>query len=219
MFAFLATGDWRELVDETGISLADRIAVALRYVPFASLRSRRLSELAFFRVLPDSALLPFLQELGSELLASGDLEAVVLFGLREPTSLQLLSFYLDRTADIQTVALATSFVYPHILSSNPTLARWIETYRQSLDRLQLFFPRALFDHAMGQRSRDAVELASRMGRETERKRVGREGQRRTEGQFFIRCHFCSTVVSRQSLPSDRINNKVCPRFLLFDAVD
>lgn len=32
MFAFLASGDWRELVDETGLPLKDRVAVALRCV-------------------------------------------------------------------------------------------------------------------------------------------------------------------------------------------
>lgn len=32
MFAFLASGDWRELVDEVGLPLRDRVAVALRYV-------------------------------------------------------------------------------------------------------------------------------------------------------------------------------------------
>jgi len=32
MFAFLATSDWRELVDEMGLPLKDRVAVALRCV-------------------------------------------------------------------------------------------------------------------------------------------------------------------------------------------
>jgi WD repeat-containing protein mio len=35
MFAFLASGDWRELVDETGLPLKDRVAVALRCVKIA----------------------------------------------------------------------------------------------------------------------------------------------------------------------------------------
>lgn len=30
MFAYLATSDWRELVDEMGLPLRDRVAVALR---------------------------------------------------------------------------------------------------------------------------------------------------------------------------------------------
>lgn len=32
MFAYLASGDWRELVDETGLPLRDRVAVALRFL-------------------------------------------------------------------------------------------------------------------------------------------------------------------------------------------
>lgn len=32
MFAFLASGDWRELLDEAGLPLSDRIAVALRFL-------------------------------------------------------------------------------------------------------------------------------------------------------------------------------------------
>jgi hypothetical protein len=32
MFAFFATSDWRELVDETGLPLKDRVAVSLRFL-------------------------------------------------------------------------------------------------------------------------------------------------------------------------------------------
>lgn len=45
MFAFLATSDWRELVDEMGLPLKDRVAVALRCVLVACPPSRELGEL------------------------------------------------------------------------------------------------------------------------------------------------------------------------------
>lgn len=32
MFAFLASGDWRDVVDESGLPLKDRVAVALRFL-------------------------------------------------------------------------------------------------------------------------------------------------------------------------------------------
>lgn len=38
MFAFFATSDWRELVDETGLPLKDRVAVSLRFLSDSEVR-------------------------------------------------------------------------------------------------------------------------------------------------------------------------------------
>ncbi|GAA6009198.1 hypothetical protein JCM10207_004304 [Rhodosporidiobolus poonsookiae] len=175
MFAFCATSDWRELVDETGLPLKDRVAVALRF-------------------LSDSELIPFLTDLCEEALASCDLEAVVLFGLRND-GLKLLSSYVDRTSDVQTVALACSFTSPGLIRADLRVSRWVETYRAQLDQLQLYAARALFDAARGRRARAALEQAKIAGRNGEAKEVAEALRRAAPPQILVRCQFCSATIS------------------------
>ncbi|GAA5891466.1 hypothetical protein JCM8208_007290 [Rhodotorula glutinis] len=175
MFAFLATSDWRELVDEMGLPLKDRVAVALRF-------------------LSDSELIPFLQELGDEALSSSDLEAVVLFGLRND-GLKLLSAYVDRSGDVQTVALACSFTSPGLIRADMRVQRWVETYRAQLDRLQLYAARAMFDAARGRRARAAFEQARLAGRNAEAKEVAGAMRRTAPPQIVVRCQFCATNIA------------------------
>ncbi|BGP43197.1 hypothetical protein JCM10449v2_007225 [Rhodotorula kratochvilovae] len=175
MFAFLATSDWRELVDEMGLPLKDRVAVALRF-------------------LSDSELIPFLQELGDEALSSSDLEAVVLFGLRND-GLKLLSAYVDRSGDVQTVALACSFTSPGLIRADLRVQRWVETYRAQLDRLQLYAARAMFDAARGRRARAAFEQARMAGRTAEAKEVAGAMRRTAPPQIVVRCQFCATNIA------------------------
>ncbi|GAA5824598.1 hypothetical protein JCM11251_000490 [Rhodosporidiobolus azoricus] len=175
MFAFLATSDWRELVDETGLPLKDRVAVALRF-------------------LSDSELLPFLKGLGAEALASSDLEAVVIFGLRND-GLKLLGSYIDRTSDVQTVALACSFTSPGMVRADLRVQRWIETYRSQLDHSRLYAARAMFDAARGRRARAALEQAKIAGRNGEAKEVAEALRRAAPPQIMVRCQFCGTSIS------------------------
>ncbi|TKA54810.1 hypothetical protein B0A53_02619 [Rhodotorula sp. CCFEE 5036] len=184
MFAYLATSDWRELVDEMGLPLRDRVGVALRF-------------------LSDSELIPFLQELGDEALSSSDLEAVVLFGLRND-GLNLLSSYVDRTADVQTVALACSFTSPGMIRADMRVTRWVETYRAQLDRLQLYSARAIFDSARGRRARATLQQARAAGRTAEANEVAQAIRKTAPPQIMLRCQFCSTVIA----PSKGINSEI-----------
>ncbi|KAL8279216.1 hypothetical protein RQP46_008472 [Phenoliferia psychrophenolica] len=165
MFAYLASGDWRELVDETGLPLRDRVAVALRF-------------------LSDS----------EEALASGDLDAVVLFGLRGD-GLDLISNFVDRTADVQTAAIACSFVYPGLFRDNLRVLRWIDSYRSMLDSMELYPARAIFDAAQGRRARAAMEQARASGRNTDANAVAQALKRAAPPQLLIRCQFCSVNIS------------------------
>lgn len=38
MFAFLATGDWREVLDESGLPVSDRVAIAIRFLSDSEVR-------------------------------------------------------------------------------------------------------------------------------------------------------------------------------------
>lgn len=139
-------------------------------------------------------LIPFLQELGDEALSSSDLEAVVLFGLRND-GLKLLGSYVDRTADVQTVALACSFTSPGLIRADMRVQRWVDVYRKQLDRMQLYAARAMFDAARGRRARAAFEQAKLAGRNAEAKEVAAAMRRTAPPQIVVRCQFCSTNIS------------------------
>ncbi|GAA5903242.1 Sea4p [Sporobolomyces salmoneus] len=178
LFAFLASGEWREVGNEMGLPLRDRVAVALRF-------------------LSDSELVSFLKELENESLSFGDLEAVLLFGLRND-GLTLLSNYVDRTSDVQTAALAYSFVSPGLIRNDLRVIRWIETYRSQLDQLRLWTDRAKFDSARGVRARAAMEQSRLAGKPAEANEVANMLRRIAPAQVVVRCHFCSTNVGPQS---------------------
>lgn len=127
-------------------------------------------------------------------MASGDLEGVLLLGLRS-TGLDLLQSYLNRTADVQTVALASSFVSPGLFCLDKRLERWIETYRRLLDRLQLYTTRAMFDGARGRRARLVIEQAKGAGRTVEAQEVNKALRKLAPPQILLRCQFCSVNVS------------------------
>lgn len=139
-------------------------------------------------------LIPFLTELGDEALSSSDLEAVVLFGLRND-GLKLLSAYVDRSGDVQTVALACSFTSPGLIRADMRVQRWVETYRAQLDRLQLYAARAMFDAARGRRARAAFEQAKLAGRNAEAREVAGAMRRTAPPQIVVRCQFCATSIA------------------------
>ncbi|GAA5878092.1 hypothetical protein JCM16303_002844 [Sporobolomyces ruberrimus] len=178
LFAFLASGEWREVGNEMGLPLRDRVAVALRF-------------------LSDSELVSFLKELENESLSFGDLEAVLLFGLRND-GLTLLSNYVDRTSDVQTAALAYSFVSPGLIRNDLRVIRWIETYRLQLDQLKLWTDRARFDSARGVRARAAMEQSRLAGKPSEANEVANMLRRIAPAQVVVRCGFCATTIGPQS---------------------
>ncbi|GAA6007441.1 hypothetical protein JCM11491_004164 [Sporobolomyces phaffii] len=178
LFAFLASGEWREVGNEMGLPLRDRVAVALRF-------------------LSDSELVSFLKELENESLSFGDLEAVLLFGLRND-GLTLLSNYVDRTSDVQTAALAYSFVSPGLIRNDLRVTRWIETYRSQLDQLRLWTDRAKFDTARGVRARAAMEQSRLAGKPSEAVEVATMLKRIAPAQIVVRCGYCATNIGPQS---------------------
>ncbi|GAA94126.1 uncharacterized protein L969DRAFT_93509 [Mixia osmundae IAM 14324] len=131
MMAYIANGDWSDILDEQGLPLRDRIAVALRF-------------------LSDDELVKMLQHLAKSAVQSGDLEGLVLLGLT-PSGFDLLQAYIDRTGDVQTAAIVASYA-PHRWQSTRA-ERWIGAYRRLLNKWKLYAQRAHFDIARGARSR------------------------------------------------------------------
>lgn len=178
-------------MDEAGLPLRDRLSVALRFLPDAEVREQ-LKNGERLLITPAPQLVSFLQTCAQEALSSADLEGVILLGLRGD-GIMLLAKHVNRWSDVQTAALAASFVYPCAIPDDWRLERWVSTYRSLLDQLRLYSARALLDHAIGQRSRKALannRMPNKVSTVVEDKL-----RKAAPAQLFLRCNFCSTTLS------------------------
>ncbi|KAI7114576.1 hypothetical protein KC324_g19268, partial [Hortaea werneckii] len=100
LLTFLITGDWRDVMKTHYLHLGYRVALGLKY-------------------LNDTELSGFMQTETARAIRNGDLEGILLTGLGE-RSLELFQTYLTRSADLQTVVLATAFTNPRYVDDSPT---------------------------------------------------------------------------------------------------
>ncbi|KAJ3036161.1 hypothetical protein HDV00_003017 [Rhizophlyctis rosea] len=127
MFALIASnGDWSVVLKEEGLSIRDRIGIALRF-------------------LDDEALLTYINQLTSSMVSEGNVAGLPLTGLT-PMGVELFDRYVDRTGDVQTASLILSMVSPRRFTDS-RVEDWVENYRFLLDRWQLYHARAQFDIA------------------------------------------------------------------------
>lgn len=92
IFAYIASNDWYRILDEPGLPLRERMAVALR-------------------VLSDDDMSIYLNRTLDKLVLEGDVEGVVVTGLT-PIGVDLLERALDRFGDVQTASLIMSYIVP-----------------------------------------------------------------------------------------------------------
>ncbi|KAG0024185.1 hypothetical protein BGZ81_007802 [Podila clonocystis] len=128
IFSYIASGDWRDVLEEQNLSLADRVGVALRS-------------------LSDDELMVYIQTTADGLINSGEIDGMILTGLTE-MGLDLMTNYVNRTGDIQTTSLASSVAVPRYFKDT-RVEEWVDCYRDLLDRWQLYYTRARFDIARG----------------------------------------------------------------------
>ncbi|KAI9106057.1 hypothetical protein DFS34DRAFT_43429 [Phlyctochytrium arcticum] len=125
IFALIASeGDWRVVLQEQGLSIKDRIGVALRF-------------------LPDDELLAYINKITNKMVLLGDINGLPLTGLT-PAGVDLMENYINRTGDVQTGVLLLCMVAPGRFT-DARVEDWVETYRSLLDRWQLYRTRAQFD--------------------------------------------------------------------------
>ncbi|KAF8977016.1 hypothetical protein BGZ46_007727 [Entomortierella lignicola] len=165
IFSYIASGDWRDVLDEKSLSLADRVGVALRF-------------------LSDDELMAYIQTTADSLTDSGEIDGIILTGLTDK-GLDLLTNYVNRTGDIQTVALASSVAVPRYFK-DVRVEEWVECYRDLLDRWQLYYTRAKFDIARG-RYLQQTSLNGPPATDT------------TPTQIYVRCNFCNQSIARNLL--------------------
>lgn len=95
------------------------------------------------RFLEDESLASYLDSMESIVIDRGSLEGLLLLGLTEK-SIPLLQAYVDATADIQTAALLLAFVSPRRFKCAEA-TNWMTSYRDLLDRWQLYHQRCQLD--------------------------------------------------------------------------
>lgn len=142
IFAYVSNSEWKDVLDEIGLPIRERIGIAVRW-------------------LADDQLTNYLNETTKAVVHAGDLDGLMLTGVTEP-AVNLLQVYINRTADVQTASLVASFACPRYLSDD-RVDYWIESYRHLLNSWRLFHVRAKFDVARGRASRDrtgAMTLAA-----------------------------------------------------------
>jgi hypothetical protein len=128
ILALVSKGDWGSVLRETTLSLRYRVEVALRW-------------------LPDEALTTYLRETTAEAIRQGDIEGIVLTGLRH-SALDLFQSYIRKFNDVQTAVLAMSHTVPRFIDDESSKARfrsWCETYRRQINSWKLQLERARFD--------------------------------------------------------------------------
>ncbi|XP_074036422.1 GATOR complex protein mio [Leptinotarsa decemlineata] len=126
MFSFLTANDYNydEALNENGIAVDDRVALACLY-------------------LPDEKLLEYVKRLSDELCNEGNLDGLLVTG-NSSDGLKLLQKYLDCTADIQSTTLIATRAFHDDLGSE-RVKNWILHYQDLLNRPKMFEQRADFD--------------------------------------------------------------------------
>ncbi|KAJ1980840.1 hypothetical protein H4R34_002310 [Dimargaris verticillata] len=124
IFKYYHDENWTAVLEERGLSMKERLAIALRF-------------------LDDHQLLSYVNGKTATTTQHGNLEGLILTGLTERT-MQLLRNYVDQTADVQTASLILSFS-PTPSTPHSIKGRCIEDYRDLLDQWQMYETRAMFD--------------------------------------------------------------------------
>lgn len=158
MLTQLTSKDWSEVLEEEALPLRERLAIALQF-------------------LEDRALSLYLHRTAERASAKGDIEGLIITGLT-PGGIDILQNYVDRTGDIQTAAILSSYVCPAKFSDT-RVERWLEAYRDLLDGFRLFHHRVSFDIERGEILQEAVQNGDLPPFEWAPKHV------------LIRCNYCS----------------------------
>ena len=116
MLAPLASGDWSEVPEEESLPLRERLATA-------------------FQSVENKAWTSYLRRTAERTGSRGDIGGLIFTGFTL-AGMNILQNYVDRTGDIQTAAILSSYVCPARFS-DVRVDRWLEAYRDLLDGFKL----------------------------------------------------------------------------------
>lgn len=170
IFAYVSNGEWRDVLDDVGLPIKERLGIAIRF-------------------LKDDDLTGYVEELTLRVVDGGDVDGVVLTGVTEKF-VCLLQHYVDRTSDVQTAAVVVSFAHPRYMIDERVMA-WVESYRELLNSWGKFKARGRFDVTRGRRARKTAPaggygLVGGLGGQP-------VGQIEVQRQIAVRCNTCDRV--------------------------
>lgn len=164
-------GAYSAILNDITLPLRDRLAFACRYLPADELSA-------------------FLAHHEDESEQYGRLEGVLVTGLN-PDGVRILQSYLNRTGDVQTLALLAARLPPSYVAHAPHYTHWIQIYQDLLNQWQLFQERARFD--VGRAHLDTLRQASHGTHEVAHVPAP------VPPQLFVRCNFCNASLSLAGL--------------------
>lgn len=125
LLTYFITGDWTSVVVMPQISLHDRVAVALKY-------------------LPDTKLSSFLTEATNTAIETGDISGLLLTGLTT-RSLELLTVHISQhpSSGLQNAVLLLSRACP-LYIQDPRWTLWKDTYLEHLQTYRTFLERTRY---------------------------------------------------------------------------
>jgi hypothetical protein len=132
LLKYFITADWTAVVDMTSLSLTDRVAVALKY-------------------LPDTTLSQFLSMITSFSIRSGSISGILLTGLTT-RALDLLEIHISRyPAELQTAVLLLSRACP-LYIQDPRWYLWKDIYLAQMQVWRTFLERTRYTKEHNARS-------------------------------------------------------------------
>lgn len=132
IYAYITTGNWAAIANETALSMRDRVGIALRN-------------------FPDAELSEWLEEQMEEAIRTGDIEGIVLAGVTD-NMVDILAKYVEKFLDYQTPILLMSFCYPRYIDDLRANA-WRSAYKNFLQRHKKFLLRVKFEQQSTAKSR------------------------------------------------------------------
>jgi WD repeat-containing protein mio len=178
------SGVYAPILNDATLPLSDRVAFACRFLPPEDLR-------VFVMLHMD------------ECQQHGRLDGLLLTGVSPTHGVQLLQRYLDKTGDIQTLALlAARLPSVGVAKTAPVLEQWITIYQDLLNQWQLFHERARLDVARAQHE-DALHNLASFVKDTDAATDDVNAQPpaalSVPPQLFVRCNYCNTSLSLANL--------------------
>ncbi len=171
-----------------GLSLADRVAFACRYLSRTELRA-------------------FLDTSLRKCLKTGNLEGLLITGL-DKRGIGLLQSYVDRYSDVQTAALIScrAVLPTEWAVERRACTEWLDSYRVLLNNWQMWHSRAAFDvgrcdHLRRLKGGTFTSSSGRRGVSTKKQfQIENElSQSNFPPQLWARCNYCNSSLSLSKL--------------------
>lgn len=166
------------ILNDITLFLSDRIAFACRFLPAEELGA-------------------FIRYSETEYTQKGYLEGLIITGM-DVKGLELMQTYLDRTSDIQTVALLVARLPSKYATYSRLQSQWIAQYQDLLNHLRLFHERARFDVGRSQ-LQAYMNGVSNLLHESTAPLTLEPSSATVPPHLYVRCNYCNASLSLASL--------------------